>query len=99
MVQMAPLRLYERETGIGLAVREVEVRNRPQQEVPGRHEVRVEDREELRVRLLATLFEGTGLVAVPIDAVQHTAVDACRRPDAGADVFDQIASVFVGGVV
>ena len=49
-----------------------EVRHQPRQEVGGRDEVGVEDRDELAARDLQARFERAGLVAGAIGAVDST---------------------------
>ena len=99
MVQVAPLSLHERKAGVGLAAWDVEVWNGAKQKVLGRHEVCVEDCEELCVRLFATLLERASLVALTNDAVPHVAVHTCGFPNSGADIFDERPRVLVGGVI
>ena len=83
----------------GLAVCRVEVRNRAQEVVRGRQEIRVEDREELGVRFLAALLQRAGLVSVAVRAAPDLAMHTGRRPHAEAHPVDQRAGVLVGGVV
>jgi hypothetical protein len=75
------------------------VRVRAHQKVLGRHEVRVEVREELGIRGTSALLERTRFVVLAIGAAPHRAIHTGRRAEPGADVLDQCAGVGVGGIV
>lgn len=93
---MPPLRLHECEPGVRLSVGAVEVRDHSLQVVRGRHEVGIEDDEELGVGLAAAGLQRPGLVALAIVAPPYVAVDACRRTHLGARPVDERPCVVVG---
>src|ERR687892_952082 len=95
---MAPLCLDQRQAGVRLTVRLIEVRNGSQQEILWRHEIGVEDDQELGFRLLASRLEGASLVPVAIAPVQNAAI-APPGPNLGADLLDQPAGLLIGGVI
>ncbi len=60
-------------------LRVAEVRQRLAEEVLRRHEVGVEDGDEVRFRQLESRFERAGLVATPVDAMDVRDIEAARR--------------------
>ena len=80
LVQMSPARLHDRQTRVA------EVRHRPPEEVARRHEVGVEDRDELAARRLESFFERAGLVPDAVRPVDVLDVEPARRLAANGEL-------------
>ena len=90
-VDVAPARLHHADLRFG------ELRQRPLQEVGRRHEVGVEDGDELAARDLEAGFERAGLVAGAVDAMEILDVEALRGVAADRQLGNRAR--LVGGVV
>ncbi len=82
LVDMPPARLDHAH------FRVAEVRQRLEEEVRRRHEVRVENRDEICLRQLESSFEGAGLIAAAVDAMDIRDVEAARRVAADRQLGD-----------
>ncbi len=91
LVDVAPARLHHRDAVAG------EIRHHPQQEIGGRDEVGVENRDELAARHLEARFERAGLVPDAVRPVEVLDVEALGRKAADGEVRD--AAGLVGRVV
>jgi hypothetical protein len=83
VVEMAPARLHHAHAGI------VERRHHAAQEVARRHEVRVEDRDEVSPRLAEPVLERARLVSEAVAAPDHAHVDAGPPPGLGPRFRDE----------